>query len=380
MPKLSMKKVVNAYKAHGPEKGLEILTEAFLGEDDKGELDPGRQRADDFSLYEVFEDTIGNPRDVLGNGKGLTFLTEAFVDSNAFSDIIGVLLAQKITEAYTLVPSIGDSLVSVMQSRRKSERYAGFKATEQPKEVLEGMPYEESELQDKYSTSEANKYGRLLNVTEEAILFDQTGQLLMRASGIGEKARYHRENLIIEGVTDANSTVFSPQGAAEALYRVAVGTNSNIINRLATNALVDWTDIDNAMQVFADMTDDQGELIVSMPNTLLVPYALDATAKRVVNATEVRTTSGATITTIGSNPVTGLTVLSSPLVDAQSSTTWYLGNFPREFVWQEIWPLQVTRTRLPQLATVQDVIVTYKTRYFGGISAIDDVYVVQNTA
>jgi len=380
MSKDFITEAAGVYKRHGPQVGKDFVVEAFLGENEKGEPDPGRQRAANFSLFETFEKTVGNPRSILGGGSGLTYFQEAFVDSNAFSDIIGVLLAQKVIEGYTLVPSIGDQLVSVLPSRRKDERYAGFKATEQPKEVLEGMPYEESELQDKYATSEANKYGRLLNVTEEAILFDQTGQLLMRASGIGEKTRYHRENLIIEGVTDANNTVFSPQGAAEALYRVAAGVNSTIINRLAGNALVDWTDIDNARQLFAAMTDDQGDLIISMPNQLLVPFALDATARRITNATEVRTTSGATITTIGGNPITGLTVLSSPLVDNQSSSTWYLGNFSREFVWQEIWPLQVTRQRLPNLATVQDVIVTYKTRYFGGIAALDDVYAVQNTA
>ena len=362
------------YKKYGAGRMISLLESALAPSEGKHRL-----RAEEFSIRELWEGLVGPVSQTLGDGgSGFVMLREDAVDSMAFSDIIGVLLASKVIEGYNTPGYIGDQLVTRVPSKRKEERYAGFTEMGGPREVPEAMPYEETGFQDKYAVSEATKKGRLLNITEEAILFDQTGQLLMRAAGLGEKARLDKEIVILQGIVDTAGTVYSPQGVAEAIYRLVATATSWTINQLGGNALVDWTDIDNIMQVFAAMTDSRGNQIVIVPKILLTPYSLAAVANRILKATQIRTAVGVT-ETISGNPITGLAPLSSPLLDNDSITNYYLGDFAKQFVWQEIWPLQVARKKLESEAHVRDIIVSYKVRYFGGIAAIDDKYVVRGT-
>ena len=362
------------YKKHGARRTTRLLESALAPKEGEHRL-----RAEDFSVKELWEGLVGPVSETLGDGgSGFMMLREDAVDTMAFSDIIGVLISSKVIEGYNTPGYIGDQLVTRVPSKRKEERYAGFTEMGGPREVAEAMPYEETGFHDKYAVSEATKKGRLLNITEEAILFDQTGQLLMRAAGLGEKAKLDKETVILQGLIDFTGVVYSPQGVAEPLYRLAATATSPTINQLAGNALIDWTDIDNIMQVFAAMTDSRGNPIVVVPKVLVTPYSLAAVANRILRATQIRTIAGAT-ETISGNPITGLSPLSSPLLDNASVTNYYLGDPAKQFVWQEIWPLQVARKRLEADAHVRDIVVSYKVRYFGGIAAIDDKYVIRST-
>jgi hypothetical protein len=83
-------------------------------------------------------------------------------------------------------------------------------------------------------------------------------------------------------------------------------------------------------------------------------------------------------------------VLSSPLIDYLASVTgsrfddaadWFLGDFKKQFVWQEIWPLQTQRAQQNDEAQFRrDIVARFKVRYYGGISALDHRYVVKSNA
>ena len=60
-------------------------------------------------------------------------------------------------------------------------------ALQGPKEVGEGMPYEEASFGDKYVTTVEAKKGRLLSITEEDIHFDQTGDVEPTPGPWGER-------------------------------------------------------------------------------------------------------------------------------------------------------------------------------------------------
>ena len=82
------------------------------------------------------------------------------------------------------------------------------------------------------------------------------------------------------------------------------------------------------------------------------------------------------------NPVHGmLDVLSSPFIDEQggeSANDWYMGDFKRQFIWTEIWPVQTFLQRAESEAAFdRDVVLRVKVRYFGGISAVDTVFVTK---
>ncbi|MCA9081112.1 MAG: hypothetical protein KDA58_11180, partial [Planctomycetaceae bacterium] len=114
---------------------------------------------------------------------------------------------------------------------------------------------------------------------------------------------------------------------------------------------------------------------------LLVAERLRGTARSIVNSTEVVTPTpqGETRT---ANPVHNMVeVLSSPFIDEQggsAATDWYLGDFRRQFVWTEIWPVQTFLQRAESEAAFErDVVLRVKARYYGGISAVDTVFVTK---
>jgi hypothetical protein len=117
-----------------------------------------------------------------------------------------------------------------------------------------------------------------------------------------------------------------------------------------------------------------------MPKVLLVPKNRQLTALRIVTATTVTTlTDTGNQQTEFRNPFGGAyTVLGSPFLDNVSPDDWYLGDFRRQFLWREIWPVQVFRqTRDSDAGFDRDLVARYKVRYYGGINAVDERHVVK---
>lgn len=390
-------------KEHGRKAFVQVLGEALVGANGVKKLAPEK-----VSIRALWEGLVGPVHATLGPSRvvdGLNFMEiQEQIDSTAFPSATGVLIAAKVIEAYENVPRIGDMLVTPMPSRLKSERIVGFTALEGAQEVPEAMPYQDSSFTEKYVTTETAKKGRLLSITEEAIYFDQTGQIMMRAGRIGEATAQEREKTILSGIVDVGSAaagykdVYRPSGTAGTLY---LAGNTNLL--ATATPLVDWTDIDETLQYHAtNVRDDRAiaaerEPILWMPNTLLVARRLLGTASRILSATEHRSQPGATDASnvlISGNPLQsvlpGLRVLSSPLIDFFSTVTgsryddardWFLGDFAKDFIWQEIWPLQTFRA--PAMNEDQfnrDVIARFKVRYYGGVAAIDTKHVVKVNA
>jgi hypothetical protein len=361
---------------------------------------------DDFSYYELAE-ACG----VLAHLRSLRerspvgvpvaqLLSEANpgVGTNLFQVVTGELIGRKVIEGYEDDAGfIGERLVTVMPSQLRNTKIAGFRALAGPTEVHEGHPYEESTFEEKYVTTQESKQGRILSISEELIAFDQTGEINRRAMALGYYLRQERERTIVRAVTDADAGggkfVYRPSGAGEALYAVD-GSNRNYVGVGNTTSpdfdaavpLVDWTDIEEvlhyrATQVKDDRIDGDGRPIVAPVRQVLVPEALRGTARSVVHATEITVT-----TTEGemrlANPIHGMVeVLSSPFIDEQggnAANDWYLGDFKRQFVWTEIWPVQTYLQRSDsESAFERDVVLRVKGRYYGGISAVDTVFVTK---
>lgn len=334
------------------------------------------KKPEDFSIRELWEGLVGDVGLTLTNyGKMGAFnymeIQEA-IDSSMFPTVTGMLIAKKVIDAYSAPRFVGDRLVTVMPSKLKVETIAGFSNVQSPKEVLEGADYEESSMGEKFVTTASTKIGRILSITEEAIFFDQTGQLLMRAQRLGETIAQHKEKTILDCVTGVNAGVYRPNGVATTLYSAG---NKNLHS---ANPLVDWTSIQTVLSTHAlNMKDDRqgeaGEPIVWMPDVLLTPVALSGIAGRISSATEVRSGSVASEQAIWRNPfLNKFEPVSSAYLDAQAVGTWYLGEFARQFIWQEIFPLQTFQQRADsEMAFQRDVVARFKVRYFGGCNALD---------
>ncbi len=361
---------------------------------------------DDFSYHELAEACGVLPHlrtlreSPVSDGPVSQLLSEANpgVSSTLFQVVTGELIGRKVIEGYDDDSGfIGDRLVTVMPSRMRSARIAGFTALAGPTQVPEGHPYEESNFTEKSVTTLESKQGRILSINEELIAFDQTGEINRRAMSLGYYLRQERERTIVRAVTDADASsgqyVYRPDGTGQQLYK-ANGSNRNFVgvgNTTSTgfNAavpLVDWTDVEEGLQyrateVVDDRVDGSPRPVVIPARQLLVPEALRGTARSIVNSTEITVTTSENETRFA-NPVHGqLEVLSSPFIDeqgGQATSDWFIGDFRRQFVWTEIWPVQTFLQRSESEAAFErDVVLRVKARYYGGISAVDTLCVTK---
>lgn len=146
-------------------------------------LNEKKLSVDDFSYYELAE-ACG----VLPSLRRLNAVApaasvgQALLESNPgvnahlFQIVTGELIGRKVIEGYEDDAGfIGDKLVTVLPSRRRNQKLAGFTALAGPTDVPEGHPYEESSFAEKSVTTEEAKKGRILSINEELIGFDQTG-------------------------------------------------------------------------------------------------------------------------------------------------------------------------------------------------------------
>src|ERR1044072_5186798 len=254
-------------------------------------------RPDQFSIREIWEGTVGACEETLPNSNGSMAMFEA-INTTMFTNIIRLLINKEVISAYDGLETIGDQLVTTVKASKRLETIAGFTEAEGLKDVLEGAPYEDSSIGEKYVTTDAGKRGRMVSITEEMIMEDQTGQVLLRAKRIGEQAKVDKEIAILNGVMDKGGNVYRPGGTPTSLYS---NTNATLVGDAGTPVagfttalpLVDWLTIDKLDQYHPlAITDDRqmgtAQAIYWNPTTLLVPPGMKATALRIINATEVR--------------------------------------------------------------------------------------------
>jgi hypothetical protein len=337
------------------EKGLIYLTESIMGvlmepDGDK----PAILQPENFSLKELWE----------------------AVDVKDFPVVTGQLISKKIMDSYKNAARVGDLLTTNMPSDKLIDRIPGFERTGAVEVVKPGMPYPHThQIKEKYVDIEGDKYGEILDVTEEAILFDQTNQILREAAQLGEDAAQDREYQIIQSILDLGAfKSYHPSGTQQDLYTNG-GAAPHLYDNLITNVLADHTDIEAAQLLFYGMRNAKGFPIVMSPTTLLIPMALDMTAKTLMSS-PVRLGDHNAVP----NPVKNTyTIVPTPFLDMNSTTEWYIGDFKKQFMWKEVIPFQVqTRDRDSEAGWNRDIKASFKVRYYGRVGALDYVYVVKS--
>ena len=328
---------------------------------------------EDFSIKEIWEQCCMHE---FGH---LVDVNEA-VASSAFPKITGELINSKLIMAYDAVPTIGDKLVTVNKSNVQLEVIAGITAAETPLEVGEGEEYSDSTIAEKFVTAQNIKYGRMISITEEMIYFDKTGQVLNRAQGIGEAAAQYKEKLIVEGIQDINSTVYRPSGVPTAFYSSTRSTGANLI----TSNPFGESGIEGVMKAAQDMkndsigNEDNDYVFIDYNNaTVLVPIQLYTPAWQMAYTVQVPEGNENAL-----NMFKGKFVpMTSPYITQKSATTWYWGNFAKDFWWNEVWPLQVLTQQVGHEDSFKaDIKARFKVRMYGSISAVDTKHSFKSTA
>jgi hypothetical protein len=291
--------------------------------------------------------------------------------STVFPKAVGALIHKYVIDAYDITPTIGDQLVTTVPSNKKTETIVGFTAAETPELVPEGTPYQDSSIGEKYVTIDNNKYGRTISITEETVMFDQTGQIINRCQDIGEKAALFREKQIIEAVCDLGTTSkYKPSGTAASFYSSTNGNTVSVTTPTSASALASVKDLMDSQ------TDSEGDpILINRAGLIwLVPAGMEVAAWTQMNSQQV-TGSGNNDPNYWSGTYK---ILSSPF--CSTSTEAYIGDFKRDWWWTQVYPLQVMRHVKPSEANFsRDVIAQFKVRYYGGVGAVDYRHCYQMT-
>ena len=386
MRALNYRELKRRYDLDGPEQTVSHLSEAL----DEGSLQP-----EDFSIRDLAEALIPDGREWVRTldprDETSTNLLESSegVDASAFRTVSAQVIRSRILSAYQQEAFVASRLVETIPTRLDGEKIPGVsRVSEQLDEVGPGMPYPSLGFDEDYiETPSTTKRGFVVPVTREAIFFDRTNLILSRASEVGEVLGLNKEKRLLDLIVGVTNN-YKHRGIEYDTYQ----TSGPWVNELATNELVDWTSVDAAEQLFADMLDPTtGEPVLLSATTALVMPAYRHAAHRTFNASEVSyTPSGSETATIAANPLGNYRVeesrlayrrvIASGVLADDAKKWWFLGDFRKAFAYMENWPITVTQAPLGSEAEFsQDIVLRFKASERGAAAVINPRYVVKCT-
>lgn len=354
----------------------------------------GHIKPEHVSIRGLFESLVPDGRELVSSfdprtgGSSILLEGAGAVNTTAFSNITGQILYSAVLNAFQDPAFLWPKLVTTIPTVFNGEKIPGIgRIGDAAEAIAEGQEYPLAGLSEEYiETPTTTKRGFITAVTKEAVFFDRTGLIINRASETARWLGVNKEKRVLDvvlGVTDA----YVRNGTAITTYGDNSG-NHDWDNLAASNALVDWTDIETAELLFDAMVDpNTGEPVVIMPDTIIVPTALKHTARMIVNSTSVERvdnqTNATTFRNRAANPVSDYTILTSQYVKARTSsaTTWYLGEPKRAFAYMENWPITVAQAADNSEAELtRDIVARFKVNERGAPTVTEPRRMVKCTA
>lgn len=388
MPTICYRDLKRRMQLQGAQQTTKHLTESLAQQ---------KLRPEDFSLRDLAEALVPDGdewvRGLDPRSAGGVRLIESGdgVDVTAFLNVTGQVIYTKLLDAYKQEAFVVSKLVDTIPTRQDGEKIPGAgPVADNIEEIKPGMPYPSLGFGEDYiETPSTTKHGLIVPVTREAIFFDRTNLVLQRAAEVGEILGLNKEKRLLDLVLGVTNN-YKWRGTAYNTYQTGTPWN----NVRTGNELVDWTNVDAAEQLFADILDpNTGEPVLVEPNTLLVMPAYRHASYRIFVAPEVRYqtgTTGALTTTVAGNPLQGYRVedsrlayrrlLASGVAAADAKKWWFVGDFSRAFAYMENWPITVTQSPLNSEADFNnDIVVRFKASERGAAAVLNPRYVVKCT-
>lgn len=290
------------------------------------------------------------------------------VSTASFMNISGQIVYSAILQKYEDEEFIFTRKIPEMQSKYLGlEKIAGLSRIGDKAQVRpETYPYALAGIGENWiHAPPTDDRGMIVPITREAIFEDRTGELIRFAGEVGYSMGLNVEKRAIDAFIDLNTTAVSAVNGGHRYHWkdtsiATYGDNSGSHswdNLSASTALTDWTSVEKAELLLAQMTDPfTGEPIMITPKEIVVTPNLLHTAKAVVKATENRlqvggyATSGNLVTRVGPNTIPSYDIVSSRQLYARQvtagsglATTWYLTNIAQMLRRKVNWPMDVVQ-------------------------------------
>ena len=146
------------------------------------------------------------------------------------------------------------------------------------------------------------KFGRQFGFSWEAMVNDDLDELMQIPNTFAQAAALTEDDAALALI--ANTTTGVPNADFFKDYSAVDGYVGSGLNTTAVTEALTEEDVQAAVTAIRQRTDNEGNLVPAGPLILVVGPANEFTARRILNATEVRTTIGG-VTTIEGNPLKG---------------------------------------------------------------------------
>lgn len=337
----------------------------------------------DVSMKQLFEAMVD--RDGSLDYHSTQDVSEAMT-SAGFPTIVGQLIHPRIQQEFEPYAKTVADLTFEVDSNRKTENHVGFGSTDSFELVRENTMYEEAQILERVANISNYKYGKIISVTMEMVMFDQTNQVLTRARNIGKKGGQHYHRFVIERACDIAANALNEStsqglvvdGTRRSMYENDHSAWDYVANDNLNGTALGDTGLEEAIILLSKMQDDKGDVIMTMPDVLLVPVALEATAKKLLGSPLQYNTSNNAI-----NPYqNAFKIISSVYIDSgASATAWWLGDFKSQLLTQWVYRMRTEANNRPsQKSFDSDVVAQFKAGYFVGVGNTDYRYVVKGNA
>lgn len=293
---------------------------------------------------------------------------DAFHTSGSFPNILLDAINKTLLQAYEEAP------YSWTIWARQAPSVADFKTIHRtrfseapdPEMVPERHEYKEKELSDSRESYTVNKYGEKFTVSWETVVNDDL-DAISRIPAMHGNACRRKVNKEVYSVLTSNPTM----GDGVALF----GSHSSGSNLSGSSGSPSVANLNSAYAAMRTQKGLSSDTIVNInPAFLIVPAALAATALELVNSTSYIVANGnqGVQNIYGKGGSRSLNVIEEPILDASSTTAWYLAADNAQQDTVEVSFLQGEES--PVLEDRWDFdrdVYEYKVRQTFGVKAID---------
>jgi hypothetical protein len=322
------------------------------------------------------------------------------LNSSAFPTIAQKVIHKDIIDEYQIHLGGVDKLIREKPATKTDEELVvGFEAGDTELQLRrQGMAYEETDFGEKNWKITMADFGRMISLTREVIFEDRTSEVMDRAKDIGRSAGHHKAKMIVQTIEGLARTAMEEATFQGCIYKGAAKTSANIYadthattfdgqvndNLMASNALVNYTDIDNIYQLFAKMVDESGEEIDVVPNAILIPNALKATAAKILRSDTLLATGGTTTNVPTYNPIKDIGADKLDIITSRylaTTTAWYMGDFAKQILGLNVFAPQTASQGVnSELAFTNQIVARFRFSMHWGLGLTDYRYIVKSTA
>ena len=208
----------------------------------------------------------------------------------AFGQLLRYGVQNFLFDAYQNVPTVAQAIYETRPSTNRQEWYAPLYGAEVPEDVAEEGHFDDSRIKGLDVMIINKKVGRILSISRELVDDDQTGQIVNRATRLGERMRYKEELDAVKAIV-LEAKDYSTGGSGSTPYTTAIGNKFTA----GSQPLIMQT-LEEAAIELAKIVDPLGNFMLVLPDTVFAGRNNEINLYKLLNSAYMPAIPGAGVT------------------------------------------------------------------------------------